>query len=201
MPGWRGGTTAHLIHAETSLSDNFISLSASRLLWLQKYKFISILTNTCCELLSNFVSLTDCKQPDSDKCHVFFSCELLSNFVSLTDCKQRYKFQAGGVGVVNCFQTLYLWRTANSVMQIWRTTLLVVNCFQTLYLWRTANSLGTRIIESRFVVNCFQTLYLWRTANSFQEFMNGDIEVVNCFQTLYLWRTANSNCNSCTIVI
>ena len=44
--------------------------------------------STGCELLSNFVSLTDCKQ------QLFFhlfhgsSCELLSNFVSLTDCKQ-----------------------------------------------------------------------------------------------------------------
>ena len=44
----------------------------------------------CCELLSNFVSLTDCKQLLSFPDGVLYSCELLSNFVSLTDCKQHF---------------------------------------------------------------------------------------------------------------
>ena len=42
-----------------------------------------------CELLSNFVSLTDCKQLQFQKILILSSCELLSNFVSLTDCKQH----------------------------------------------------------------------------------------------------------------
>ena len=41
-----------------------------------------------CELLSNFVSLTDCKQLSDIYEHGEMGCELLSNFVSLTDCKQ-----------------------------------------------------------------------------------------------------------------
>ena len=41
-----------------------------------------------CELLSNFVSLTDCKQPAAHAGACPQGCELLSNFVSLTDCKQ-----------------------------------------------------------------------------------------------------------------
>ena len=45
-----------------------------------------------CELLSNLVSLTDCKQR-SIAYHAFLECcELLSNLVSLTDCKQRLSF-------------------------------------------------------------------------------------------------------------
>ena len=42
----------------------------------------------------------------------------------------------------------------------------VVSCFQTLYLWRTANSIAADGMNDGSVVNCFQTLYLWRTANS-----------------------------------
>ena len=49
---------------------------------------ISILSDESCELLSNFVSLTDCKQPRTLAVAITLSCELLSNFVSLTDCKQ-----------------------------------------------------------------------------------------------------------------
>ena len=36
----------------------------------------------------------------------------------------------------------------------------VVNCFQTLYLWRTANSSEEEELKLRGVVNCFQTLGL-----------------------------------------
>ena len=42
-----------------------------------------------CELLSNFVSLTDCKQHIEALKPDYIRCELLSNFVSLTDCKQQ----------------------------------------------------------------------------------------------------------------
>ena len=49
---------------------------------------ISILSDESCELLSNFVSLTDCKQPLPARKVKIYRCELLSNFVSLTDCKQ-----------------------------------------------------------------------------------------------------------------
>ena len=42
-----------------------------------------------CELLSNFVSLTDCKQLVRGRVRRDGGCELLSNFVSLTDCKQH----------------------------------------------------------------------------------------------------------------
>ena len=35
-------------------------------------------------------------------------CELLSNFVSLTDCKQQRTPNSRFRSVVNCFQTLYL---------------------------------------------------------------------------------------------
>ena len=48
-----------------------------------------LLMSLGCELLSNFVSLTDCKQPSADSSFVAAGCELLSNFVSLTDCKQQ----------------------------------------------------------------------------------------------------------------
>ena len=50
---------------------------------------ISILSDESCELLSNFVSLTDCKQHHHDYPKKNLGCELLSNFVSLTDCKQH----------------------------------------------------------------------------------------------------------------
>ena len=43
-----------------------------------------------CELLSNLVSLTDCKQRLSALYVRRMGCELLSNLVSLTDCKQLY---------------------------------------------------------------------------------------------------------------
>ena len=59
-------------------------------------------------MLSNFVSLTDCKQPDYTACVRGSSCELLSNFVSLTDCKQHALPEESSSTVVNCFQTLYL---------------------------------------------------------------------------------------------
>ena len=41
-----------------------------------------------CELLSNFISLTDWKQRKDNTAQIIFSCELLSNFISLTDWKQ-----------------------------------------------------------------------------------------------------------------
>ena len=40
-------------------------------------------------MLSNFVSLTDCKQRPVELYYIDMRCELLSNFVSLTDCKQQ----------------------------------------------------------------------------------------------------------------
>ena len=51
---------------------------------------ISILSDESCELLSNFVSLTDCKQQKICVNAFHIGCELLSNFVSLTDCKQHH---------------------------------------------------------------------------------------------------------------
>ena len=69
-------------------------------------------------------------------------CELLSNFISLTDWKQRIRKKSTESPVVNCFQTLYLWQTGNSKSHIERLFKSVVNCFQTLYLWQTGNSLG-----------------------------------------------------------
>ena len=41
-----------------------------------------------CELLSNFISLTDWKQPLQVIVILGLGCELLSNFISLTDWKQ-----------------------------------------------------------------------------------------------------------------
>ena len=49
-----------------------------------------------CELHSNFVSLTDCKQRQARSLRRQPRCELHSNFVSLTDCKQPGKFGIGG---------------------------------------------------------------------------------------------------------
>ena len=43
-----------------------------------------------CELLSNLVSLTDCKQHTFNRQPIKVRCELLSNLVSLTDCKQQF---------------------------------------------------------------------------------------------------------------
>ena len=67
-----------------------------------------LLQERSCELLSNFVSLTDCKQHEIGDRGDTKGCELLSNFVSLTDCKQRRRTVIIVKKVVNCFQTLYL---------------------------------------------------------------------------------------------
>ena len=42
-----------------------------------------------CELLSNFITLTDWKQPGGWDFRTLRSCELLSNFITLTDWKQQ----------------------------------------------------------------------------------------------------------------
>ena len=59
-----------------------------------------------CELLSNFITLTDWKQRFKDGFDLTIGCELLSNFITLTDWKQRKKTSCRGSQVVNCFQTL-----------------------------------------------------------------------------------------------
>ena len=83
-----------------------------------------------CELLSNFVSLTDCKQLREKIVYDLTSCELLSNFVSLTDCKQLVSRKRRRTCVVNCFQTLYLWRTANSFTLLRLSNLLLWIAFK-----------------------------------------------------------------------
>ena len=42
-----------------------------------------------CELLSNFITLTDWKQQNWVERRVCICCELLSNFITLTDWKQH----------------------------------------------------------------------------------------------------------------
>jgi len=49
------------------------------------------------------------KQRDLWWNYIFFSCELLSKFVSLTFRNSAWGFVPLCLGVVNCFQNLYLW--------------------------------------------------------------------------------------------
>ena len=56
--------------------------------WKQPIKLVVLMTNGC-ELLSNFITLTDWKQPHQRCDDAEERCELLSNFITLTDWKQH----------------------------------------------------------------------------------------------------------------
>ena len=80
----------------------------------------------CCELLSDFVSLTLSHNLPALALPGLPGCELLSDFVSLTLSHNYWRWHSIHQSVVNCFQILYLWPwattskdTRQNVRQLW----------------------------------------------------------------------------------
>ena len=145
----------------------------------------------CCELLSDFVSLTLSHNRLAINCYLQVCCELLSDFVSLTFSHNSSAFTEASNSVVNCFQILYLWPWATTLVSLddealglwiafrfcifdlepqhsaarvsWRLRCELLSDFVSLTLSHNfTNDTKNRMI----VVNCFQILYLWPWATT-----------------------------------
>ena len=140
-------------------------------------QLLSRTAGRCCDLLSNFVSLTSKSNHITELSIVRLSCDLLSNFVSLTSKSNFFTILCKGFAVVICFQILYLW----PVKAIFAIVVWMPNCCDLLSNFVSLTSKSNIILNVNMyllVVICFQILYLWPVKAIY-------CSLINCYDRLW----------------